>query len=486
MFCKSRASVECLMLPLVVLLAQIVPTAPVFLSVIVPVFNGASTIRNCLSHIRDCHAGSMECIVVDDGSWDGSAGIAKEFGCRVVTTAGRKGPALARNLGARTARGEILLFVDADVCVDPNAFQLVQRAFMDDPELDAIIGSYDDTPGAPNLLSQYRNLLHCYVHRHGRRQASTFWTGFGAIRRAAFLESGGFDDSYSRSSVEDIELGYRLCKSGAKMALDPAMSVKHLKHWTLSSMIRSDIFDRGIPWAELIVRERMMPNDLNLRMSQRLSVLLMAALVPLGAIALLSSAAQVLLGLCLIAYVAFASFFTGAALIRNRDRLIAVLTLAAGIAFLSFHAGIPWIIPVAAAVHPLIWLRTWMAKRGGLERKTVDLAAAVYLSSMLAVGLASISNPLLFSIWGILAAVVLLNLDFYLFLGSRLGGIESIAAIPFHLLFHLYSGYAMVAGVVKHFSYGKPRSMHLPALMADFYCVQETMTQDTAPASRVA
>ncbi len=78
------------------------------------------------------------------------------------------GPARARNLGASQARGEILLFVDADVTIPPGAIGQVVKVFKREPGIAALFGSYDDEPAESNFLSQYRNLLHHYVHQQGR------------------------------------------------------------------------------------------------------------------------------------------------------------------------------------------------------------------------------------------------------------------------------------------------------------------------------
>jgi hypothetical protein len=67
---------------------------------------------------------------------------------------------------------------------------------------------------------------------------------------------------------------------GGRIRLDPAVQVKHLKCWTLTSMVRTDVWDRGVPWTRLILRTGRMPNDLNVRWTQRLSVGLSALLVP--------------------------------------------------------------------------------------------------------------------------------------------------------------------------------------------------------------
>ena len=127
--------------------------------------------------------------MVDDASTDSSHAIAGQFRARLLTTgASNRGPAAARNLGASYAQGDILLFLDADVCVHPDTLQQIADEFAANPAMDALMGSYDDTPSESNFCSQYRNLMHCFFHRTGRREASTFWTGCGAIRP---IESAG-------------------------------------------------------------------------------------------------------------------------------------------------------------------------------------------------------------------------------------------------------------------------------------------------------
>jgi hypothetical protein len=212
--------------------------------------------------------------VVDDGSSDDSARVAEEASVRVLKTGEQRGPAYARNLGARHARGEILLFLDADVCVHRDTLGRIARAFANDSGLAAIMGSYDDAPGDCGFCSQYRNLMHCFVHQMGRRQAITFWTGCGAVRKRVFDELNGFDERHTCPSAEDIEFGYRMTVAGCKVILDRSVLVKHLKKWTLGMMLKTDVMGRGVPWTRLILRYRKMPNDLNLRWSQRWSVVM--------------------------------------------------------------------------------------------------------------------------------------------------------------------------------------------------------------------
>jgi hypothetical protein len=233
--------------------------------------------------LKRAHAPALEHIVVDDGSSDRSVEIARAFGAVVCQSPGLSGPASARNLGAARARGELLLFLDADVCVHRDTLARIQQRFEADPALDALIGSYDDEPAAPGFFSQYKNLQHHFVHQHGRAQAATFWSGCGAIRSAVFRSAGGFDEAYTRPSVEDIELGYRLRAARRQIALDPTVQVKHLKDYQLASLLRSDIFDRALPWTRLILRSGILPRDLNLAARQQVSAALVlsgAALAP--------------------------------------------------------------------------------------------------------------------------------------------------------------------------------------------------------------
>ncbi|XGB44109.1 MAG: glycosyltransferase family 2 protein [Nodosilinea sp. LVE1205-7] len=150
----------------------------------------------------------------------------------------------------------------------------VATLFQGDSTLAAAIGSYDDAPGAPNFLSQYKNLFHHYTHQTSRSEASTFWGACGAIRRDIFWQVGGFDQRYRRPSIEDIELGYRLKQQGYAIRLCKTLYVKHLKRWEPISLLRAEFFYRALPWTELLLQQRQTVNDLNLNQITRLSVVL--------------------------------------------------------------------------------------------------------------------------------------------------------------------------------------------------------------------
>ncbi len=241
-------------------------------SIVIPVHNGGENFRKCLSSVAACDPPPLETIVVADGESDGSWRIAEEYAMQVIKLPLSGGPARARNAGANAAKGDILFFIDADETVPKDAVKQIAADFRQHPDMAALFGSYDDDPYESNFLSQYKNLLHHYVHQTGSSEASTFWSGCGVIRRNIFLEMNGFDEGYRHPSIEDIELGYRLRKAGHTIRLLKELQVKHLKRWGIRSLLKADFFFRALPWTELILNEGKFVNDLNLKLSGRISV----------------------------------------------------------------------------------------------------------------------------------------------------------------------------------------------------------------------
>ncbi|MGI8595608.1 MAG: glycosyltransferase [Solirubrobacteraceae bacterium] len=221
------------------------------LTAIVPATNRPATLERCRTAIEAAEQRPDEVLVVEEPA--------------------RAGPAVARNLGAQRAAGDVLVFVDADVEVHPDAFARIRSAFDGDPGLTAVFGSYDDAPAAPGVVSVFRNLLHHDVHHSSPGPAQTFWAGLGAMRRDAFLDAGGFDaDRYARPSIEDIELGMRLAQDGARIELRPEIQGTHLKCWSLGQMIATDFSARGVPWVGLLL-DQGGSSALNLGWRHRLS-----------------------------------------------------------------------------------------------------------------------------------------------------------------------------------------------------------------------
>lgn len=245
---------------------------PILMSVVVPVKDPSAELRACLDSIARLDPRCEDLVVVVDGGDGEAAAMARDAGARVVRLPERRGPAAARNAGARVARGEVLCFLDADVIAPRDLLARVRGALENHPEVDAIIGSYDRAPAAANFLSQYKNLAHHFVHQTSPVDTSSFWSGCGAIRRACFERVGGFDERYRRPSVEDIELGSRLHAAGCRVRIEKALQVTHLKRWSPWRLLETEILDRAMPWTQLILRNRTMPNELNIQWRGRLAV----------------------------------------------------------------------------------------------------------------------------------------------------------------------------------------------------------------------
>ncbi len=217
------------------------------IAAIVPATNAPATLAGCLRAIEAADEPPEELVVVEE-----PVGAS---------------PASSRNRGVALTTADVLVFVDADVEVHPDAFSRIRARFDADSGLTALFGSYDDAPGQDGVVTAFRNLLHHHVHHENPGEASTFWAGLGAIRREAFLAAGGF----SEHPIEDIELGMRLARSGNKIVLDPAVQGTHLKEWTVGSMVRTDLLVRGAPWVALLLRHGGDSATLNLSWRHRLS-----------------------------------------------------------------------------------------------------------------------------------------------------------------------------------------------------------------------
>ncbi len=244
-------------------------------AIVMPAYNAAHLLPKTLTAAIEAAQGGRV-IVVDPGSTDDTAEVAEALGAQVIRLPHRAGPAHARNVGVKQADEDVVLFIDSDCVAHPDVVERVRRSFAEHPDMVSLTGSYDDTPPEPNFFSQYMNLRHHFIHQKANTEDATFWAGCGAVLRDVYERIEGFDAArFPMPMIEDIELGLRLRKHG-RTRLDRALHVTHLKRWTLRSVIETDIKSRAMPWSKLILETGEMPNDLNLRWSQRIS----AALAP--------------------------------------------------------------------------------------------------------------------------------------------------------------------------------------------------------------
>jgi cellulose synthase/poly-beta-1,6-N-acetylglucosamine synthase-like glycosyltransferase len=222
------------------------------ISVIVPAYNAETTLDDCLRALEDqmLPRERYEIIVVNDGSTDQTAEVARGHDVRLLRQP-HAGPAAARNRGAANARGDLLLFTDADCAPTTTWIERLTDPF-DDPEIVGAKGTYRTRQ--QGLVARFVQLE--YEHKYTRmaRQETIDFvdTYSAAYRRDVFLANGGFDTIFPTISVEDQELSFRLTRKGHRMVFVPDAVVYHHHCTTPLAYFRRKI--RIAYWKALLLR----------------------------------------------------------------------------------------------------------------------------------------------------------------------------------------------------------------------------------------
>jgi len=181
----------------------------------------------------------------------------KKNACHVISLPRSLGPANARNVGALQARGSFLFFTDSDIIIFHDTLHRLSNIFKD-TKIIGITGILADEIRYSDFYSQYKNLWMRYTFLRLPDTISIFNTSCTAIRRNIFLKSGGFDISYSRPSVEDSDFARTLAKMGHVIHLRKDIEVEHVKHYTLSQILRTD-YDRSSDLVKMTLRNGLKP-----------------------------------------------------------------------------------------------------------------------------------------------------------------------------------------------------------------------------------
>jgi glycosyltransferase involved in cell wall biosynthesis len=199
-------------------------------SVIVPAYNAGKTIGDCLGALtsQSMDATDYEVIVVDDGSKDGTAEVVNTFPVRYLHQP-NKGPATARNHGAREARGEIILFTDSDCVPSADWIAEMTKPF-GDPDVVAVKGAYRTNQRSLTARFAQVEFEERFVLLKRAPSIDMVDTYSAAYRAEVFRQAGGFDESFPVANNEDTELSYKLSRMGRKMVFNPDAVVYHLNH----------------------------------------------------------------------------------------------------------------------------------------------------------------------------------------------------------------------------------------------------------------
>ncbi|OGG08417.1 hypothetical protein A3D05_06250 [Candidatus Gottesmanbacteria bacterium RIFCSPHIGHO2_02_FULL_40_24] len=240
-----------------------------FLSIIIPAYNSQGKIGGLLTSIynsKSVDLNEIEICLVDDFSIDQTLPEAKRViarfakrkntsGVKIISLKENCGPAKARNIGVKYARGKIALFLDADVYLYKNTLFEVISSFKKDPDLFALTGVWTRTQKNRKFFPKFKALRdwsYWINERDPRNYYYLFSTRIAAINRSLFLRLKGFDTTYKTALVEDIELTYRIARRYA-VVFNPKVMVRHEFEDFLP--IAKKYFWRSYFWSK-IYRER--------------------------------------------------------------------------------------------------------------------------------------------------------------------------------------------------------------------------------------
>lgn len=199
------------------------------ISVIIPTFNRAELLRASLQSLASQSLGTdrFEVVVVDDGSTDATRNVCLDLAGRLRLRYFRienSGISAAKNLGIFASTGTILLFFDDDDLAHPRLLREHLQTHREHPEETVAVLGY--TQWAPSLsvtelmhfVTEVGCFLFSYPHlRDGQSLDFTyFWGGRSSCKRSLLVRCGVFNQQF-RFGAEDIELGYRLSRSGLKV-----------------------------------------------------------------------------------------------------------------------------------------------------------------------------------------------------------------------------------------------------------------------------
>ncbi len=216
------------------------PDGHPFVSVIVPVRDGESTIADCLDAIlaTDYPEDRREILAVDNGSTDGTAALIQSKPVRYLREE-RRGVSNARNRGIAESRGEILAFVDADCVVEPQWLTELVRPF-EDPEVGSVAGDLQHTPSATAAERQAVRLLGNWQQFAFSSDPAYAITANAAYLREVLDRIGPFDPHMTRA--QDVELGLRFQElSGKRLAFAERATARHRNRATQLGFFRQQL-----------------------------------------------------------------------------------------------------------------------------------------------------------------------------------------------------------------------------------------------------
>lgn len=210
------------------------------ITVLIPVYDAADTLGRAIQAARAQLGPDDELLVVDDGSTDGSAEVARAAGATVIVLPHNRGVAAARNIGVAAARHGWILFTDADAELGPGVVDRLRAWAASPGDERARVGVYSARSGL-DVVSRHKHLWIRYTYLSAGRQIDWLFGCATLIHRDTVQAAGGFAEGLQRrSGGSDVELGLRLAAAGHRIVLDPDFEVIHHRTFTTAELFAND------------------------------------------------------------------------------------------------------------------------------------------------------------------------------------------------------------------------------------------------------
>ncbi|MEW1550341.1 glycosyltransferase family 2 protein [Streptomyces tsukubensis] len=323
------------------------PTGTPLASVVIPNYNYGRALEHCLRAARAQTYRPLEILLVDDCSTDDSVAVARSLGVRVVSTGVNSGVAVTRNTGAAHARGDIVVFVDSDVAMEPDAVANAVAMLRENPRIGAVCGTYDAEPLIrDSLIEEYRCLHQYYWLAEHEGRIGTLHTAICAMPAEVFAEIGPFNPGLRHT--EDGDYAARICRS-YEVHSSTTVRGRHDHDDTWRVVLRK-VFHRTRLHIPLYVRRRDLPGGI--ATGPRAGASVAALLAPLTLPAGLFGALWLLLpaGLAL------------GSLLADR-RLYAFVLGRRGYGFTAYFALAHFVVNAAIALGAGVGVLQWLTSR---------------------------------------------------------------------------------------------------------------------------
>lgn len=208
------------------------------ISVVIPSYNSADTIGECLRTAFASKYSNFEVIVVDDFSSDNSVEVIKKFPCSLICLEKRSGTSKARNTGANESAGEFIFFTDADCLLQEDTLSRINKALSGVDAATVIGGTYTKIPYDNIFFSIFQSVFVNYSETKNIENPDYIAAHAMIINARTFRDSGGFPEDFM-PIIEDVEFSHRLQRSGCSLLMDPDIQVRHIFNFSLVRSLRN-------------------------------------------------------------------------------------------------------------------------------------------------------------------------------------------------------------------------------------------------------